>query len=387
MSSDFCKSSEQKPERNTRSLVGDLTGRSSILIRRADAGAHLEVFFVAAVTSVLAIRLFLELTGYPQIGGGGLHIAHMLWGGLLMLLALAVLLSLIGRAGERLAALVGGVGFGTFIDEIGKFITSDNDYFFRPAVALIYMLFVLLFFLMRALQTSGGGFTEQEYLLNAMRLIEESVVRDLDAEERARAREYVRRGGGGHEEIARALDLMLDAAEPSERRREYLLDKLKRIVVGVYRSAARRWWFPVVVILFFLAQLALRLLYAFILVFIVGLGWNEILDVGVVRRVVERFRHLSFVDWVEIGSSLLSGALVLWGVARIRRSRVLAFEWFARSLLVTILVTQPFAFYKEQFSALFGLLLNVSLLVAVRFLIEQERATNGGADAAKNSRS
>lgn len=371
----FVGNLEQIRGRGARSLAGYLTGRAAIFNRRADAGAHMEVFFVAAVASVLAIRLFLELTGYPQVGGAGLHIAHMLWGGLLMLAALAVLLSFIGRAGERLAALVGGVGFGTFIDELGKFITSDNDYFFRPAVALIYMLFVLLFFFIRSLRTAGG-FTEQEYMLNALRLVEEAVVRDMDEEERGRAREYVRRGGA-RPEVVRAFDLIIESAAPTTERREYLLDRIKRSIGEVYRRAAKRWWFPAGVILFFLGQLGLRLLYAFVLVFIVGLGRNEILDVGVVRRIVGRLGGLSFVDWIEIGSSLASGALVLWGAIRIRRSRVLAFEWFARSLLVTILVTQPFAFYKEQFSALFGLLLNVALLVALRFCIEQERAAAG----------
>ena len=43
----------------------------------------LENFLVSAVASVLLIRLFLSLTDYPQIGGPGLHLAHMLWGGLL----------------------------------------------------------------------------------------------------------------------------------------------------------------------------------------------------------------------------------------------------------------------------------------------------------------
>ncbi len=38
----------------------------------------------------------------PELGGHGLHIAHLLWGGF-------------------------------FIDELGKFITQDNDYFFKPA--------------------------------------------------------------------------------------------------------------------------------------------------------------------------------------------------------------------------------------------------------------
>ena len=41
----------------------------------------LDTFLVSAVASVLVIRVFLEATGYPQLGGGGLHVAHVLWGG------------------------------------------------------------------------------------------------------------------------------------------------------------------------------------------------------------------------------------------------------------------------------------------------------------------
>ena len=51
------------------------------LIRNSDAGELLELFLVAAVCAVLGIRAFLAAAGYPQIGGSGLHIAHMLWGG------------------------------------------------------------------------------------------------------------------------------------------------------------------------------------------------------------------------------------------------------------------------------------------------------------------
>jgi len=48
---------------------------------------------------------------------------------------------------------------------------------------------------------------------------------------------------------------------------------------------------------------------------------------------------------------------------------------FERSILVSIFLTQVFAFYKEQFSALFGLLFNIVILLALRFMIERERAS------------
>jgi hypothetical protein len=56
-----------------------------------------------------------------------------------MVIAIGLLLTLLGRGPRVPAAIVGGVGFGFFIDELGKFITEDNNYFFEPAAALIYL--------------------------------------------------------------------------------------------------------------------------------------------------------------------------------------------------------------------------------------------------------
>lgn len=41
-----------------------------------------EIWLVSAAVAILGIRGYLHLTGYPQVGGDTLHIAHMLWGGL-----------------------------------------------------------------------------------------------------------------------------------------------------------------------------------------------------------------------------------------------------------------------------------------------------------------
>ncbi|KWX00084.1 hypothetical protein C3Y87_00420 [Carbonactinospora thermoautotrophica] len=59
-------------------------------MRDPDGAAHLQQFVVAGISTVLLTRAYLAATGCPQIGGGGLHIAHVLWGGLLMLVALAI---------------------------------------------------------------------------------------------------------------------------------------------------------------------------------------------------------------------------------------------------------------------------------------------------------
>src|SRR4051812_42537166 len=66
------------------------------LPRDPHASPHLTAMLVSAVATVLLVRGFLAAAGYPQIGGGGLHIAHVLWGGLLMVLGLVLLLSFAG---------------------------------------------------------------------------------------------------------------------------------------------------------------------------------------------------------------------------------------------------------------------------------------------------
>src|ERR1700730_4633181 len=124
------------------------TPRLQHIARSAQPGL-IDTFLVTAVLTILTIRVYLKAANYPQIGGGGVHVAHDLWGGLGMVAAIGSLLGFLGSATQGWAALGGGIGFGAFVDELGKFVTADNNYFFKPTAALIYTTFVVLILVTR----------------------------------------------------------------------------------------------------------------------------------------------------------------------------------------------------------------------------------------------
>ncbi len=129
-----------------------LTQPAGGVVRRAKAEAYVLTTLVAFAASVIVTRVYLELTGYPQLGRGNLHIAHVLWGGLLLYVAALLPLIWLNRGALTWSALLSGVGVGLFIDEVGKFITRNVDYFYPPAAPIIYAFFllsVLLYFFVR----------------------------------------------------------------------------------------------------------------------------------------------------------------------------------------------------------------------------------------------
>lgn len=333
-----------------------MTRRSlSRLTRDAEAPLLLESFFVAAVVSFLGIRWFLALTGYPRIGSGGIHIAHMLWGGLLMLLALMLLLAFLDRSVQHLAAVIAGLGFGTFIDEIGKFVTADNNYFYRPAIALIYGLFVVAFLVARAF-LGQRRLTEIEALANALDLLEGTLEGPIEPDDRAR--------------IERLLELADPKAPLTQFAERYLADlpqaeERTSLVATVYRRLADGY-----------EELMAN-------------PWAErALSVGVVAYAVVTVVGVTLVATAtptggapetstvatigQVASTIAGAALVARGVLSLRNSRPSAYHWFMRGLLVWILVTQVFVFYSSQLAGLGGLILDLVAYGSLRFALTRE---------------
>ena len=152
-------------------------------VRREDAERYLSLTLVSFAATVIVTRWFLQLTGFPKIGGGDLHIAHALFGGLLLFVAALLPIVLAGRSVYQAAAVVSGIGIGLFIDEVGKFITSQNDYFTPAAAPIIYATFLLAALVWLRLRRPEVA-DPRTSLLGALELLEESVEGDLQPRER-----------------------------------------------------------------------------------------------------------------------------------------------------------------------------------------------------------
>jgi hypothetical protein len=327
--------------------------------RSVEAARLRERFFVSAVVAVLLIRGWLALTGYPQIGGDGLHIAHMLFGGIGMLIALLASLTFLGRRARVFAAVVGGAGFGAFIDELGKFITSDNNYFYQPAIALIYVVFVLLFIAGERL-ASDSHTTPEEHLAQALDIVTSATIEGYPKHERERASQLLAESDSKNP-LVPALEHALARIAATPDPVESLAEREAQRVARSYTWLVGQRWFLMlvlviagVVVLFNLRSLSITIL-------------TDPADQRL-RVYVESTTELLSI------ATVIAGALLVAGLFFLRNSLLTAFQWFRRSVLVSLLVAQPLAFYEQQWTALIGLALNLVLLSALEFGIAREPA-------------
>jgi len=327
-------------------------------VRDPRGAALSEIWLVSAVVAILGIRLYLHITGYPTVGGGNLHIAHMLWGGLGMVIAFGILLLFASDVWKPLAACAGGLGFGTFVDELGKFITKDNDYFFRPTIGLIYGVLVVMYLGAQWIQRKREP-TSADHLFYASQGIQSLVIGKLDEERQQLALRHLD-ASQVDAPYVHAMREMLENATligPDDTQSSRFL-RLRATLLHAYRRLIERHWLTPIVIGLFVIK-AIDLVVTLIAAIITGH-----LEVG---------DGLSFAEWGTVVSAGVSGFVAVIGVICLfRRMRLKALNFFAWSTLVTILFGQFFAFTTNQFAAFGGLLLQLTILAILRFAISAE---------------
>lgn len=337
----------------------------SLGLRQIDAVSLLDLFILSGVVTVLITRFYLMATGYPQVGNGVLHIAHAVWGGLLMAIAIMAGLALLSRPARPLIAIAGGIGFGLFVDEIGKFITRDVDYFFRPAATLIYISFMVMYLAVRVL-VERPRMTETEWLANAADIAGETASRPLAPSERARLGEMVGLAPADHP-LTVALAQYVRAAParpeppPGWTRRTWL--RLRAAYLRIVVTTRFRRLVTVVALLYAVAA--------------VGQVLTIVLDPGALIDPESDTGVL--VQTAATVASLVQGVFVIIGVVRLRSSRPAAYRWLSRALLVNILLVQVFLFGEHQFGATTGLVVSLIALGVIRTLQAAEDAEDVGA--------
>lgn len=307
------------------------------LIRRSDAGSAVQAVVVIAILTIFVTRAYLHATGYPQIGGKTLHIAHALWGGAAMIVAIVLLLSFAGQRARWTAVLVSGIGFGLFLDEIGKFVTKTNDYFFAPSIAIMYVVVVLLLLLNRWIQDMRRSSPHDDLVEGLLRTAE-ALGTGVPDDERRRIAALLARAGDGSETDARSAAVAAEILAAVPARRPSRLVRLATRVVPPHRERA-------------VGAGAAMVVGLMLTVFSVAGVISASLTIA---QSIEDGTGTAIAAGGRFAGSVLAFVLCLlaWFLHMRHRGGLWSLRLFRGAALVTMLLTEVFDFASEQFGAL-----------------------------------
>jgi hypothetical protein len=340
------------------------------LIRREQAENYLLILMISFAFSVSATRTFLHLTNYPKIGGGELHIAHVLWGGLILFISAVFPLIFSNHWIYKVSAAGSGVGIGLFIDEVGKFITSNNDYFYPPAAPVIYVFFLLV--VLVYVRTRRPVIHDPRSLLyQTFDEMHEVLDNDLSPNEKSRIMDHL-------DEVLKTSDRP-DLLRPAENLKDFL--KHEDLYLATERppamhhrvkTALNRWISPIhaqSILVGGLVAWSVWVLFDFLRVFS---------NIGDSLHLIEVLKPLVAGKFIRGTVSMdlyliLVGLQAATGLFLITCASVLALnrkKWIPKllngiyfMLLVSLTILTPLLFYFDQFFSIIPALVQFSLLL------------------------
>src|SRR5262245_57926862 len=158
----------------------------------------------------------------------------------MMAIAIIFAISFLAPNNRTFIAFIGGCGFGWFIDELGKFITRDVNYFFQPTIALIYIVFIAIYLAFRGIQRRD--YSPDEAVLNALEALKAAAIGDLSEARRSRALSLLHETGADSALGRQVATLLADETglpDPRPNRFERAGHSIRVWYLGV---VTRRWF-------------------------------------------------------------------------------------------------------------------------------------------------
>ena len=342
-----------------------------MLIYRQDAPSLIQNVVISFAFTVIAIRIFLQFSPITIIVVGNFHVAHMLWGGLLLLLAALLIFTFQNRKILEAASWLVGIGFGFFIDEIGKYVSLDNDYYYKLAAPLIYVWFLIVVFIWFSVRRKAKHSLLERlyYAIDDLKgILENQLYKSDFAEMTATFKEVVKTSlDDNQREIAENMLELLPqikghVLKDRRSRVEVMIDNVREIGREIFEKRTAR-------ALFYLAFIV-RILWVIPSLLLPLVAFSEDRNTALLRQTLiesgiitgnREWLPYSFMVVMEV--TVAAGLLLGLGFLLLKKRGGI---WLIRRLLLfSILVLAIFNVYFGQFSALVAVCIDASLLFII----------------------
>ncbi|HEY3291736.1 MAG TPA: hypothetical protein VGK87_16505 [Anaerolineae bacterium] len=352
------------------------------LVRRMNAPQLVLNVLIAFGATVLIVRVFLDLTGYPRLGNSTLHIAHLLYGGIVLTAACLMMLIYATPTTQRIGSILTGIGLGLFFDEVGKFITSNNDYFFKPAAPIIYLVSLVIAAVFFLLRRGAGRPTDAELMVNAL----EDAELLLEGRQTERYHRHIDSDlnfiianlkDPDHVALAHALQTFAnsEAVRPGQSRWLLAMGKTEHFFL---RQFIRRQKLASVVLLVVLALNSLASLVTFfvsLVLPVIAPAMAAAIQQFYISAGLRAFSPFALtINDFDLILNVITALITLYGIILfVSGRRQHGLFWVQLALILDLCVVNVFTFYVEQFSAVLLTFTTLAVLIYTRYYQQQLR--------------